>query len=363
MDIVDRLLRDHQALRCAFAALSAAPDVDGGRRYARDLRGHAHAEDRLLFNELERFLPADHGPLSAMRQEHDEIEARLDELELPGATPVSVAAATARLASLVDDHFLKEEEVLFGFARRLIEPERLAALGSILAIEQPAAGWTLESRVADLARERPETIRVFQRHGIDFCCGGKRSIAEACERHGVDAAKLEEDLRAATVGEAPAGARWDERPAAELVGHILGRFHAGLRDELARLEAMALRARERHGATYPPLVEIAGVTGELRREMCEHLDLEERELFPAILSGRPIGGASPFGRAEREHELVGTLLARLRALTGGYQPPAEACNTWRGLYHGLAELERDTHEHVHLENNVLFARAGTALAS
>jgi regulator of cell morphogenesis and NO signaling len=357
MDIVDRLTRDHQALRTAFTALAAAPQVAAARAYAADLRGHAHAEDRLLFHELERFLPRDHGPLEAMRLEHEEIEALLDELELPEATPPSVAAAAARLASLVDDHFLKEEEVLFGFARRLIEPARLAALGAILAAESPSAGWTLASRVADLARERPETIRVFQRNGIDFCCGGKRSISEACERHGVDAARLEQELQAATGGGGLPDVRWDGRPAAELVGHILGRFHAGLRDELGRLEAMALRARERHGDHHPPLGEIADVVGELRREMCEHLDLEERELFPAILSGRPAQQAGLYDRAEREHETVGSLLARLRMLTDGYQPPAEACNTWRGLYFGLAELERDTHEHVHLENNVLFAMA------
>jgi hemerythrin-like domain-containing protein len=122
MDIVDRLLRDHQSLRGAFAALAATPDVAASRAYAAELRQHAHSEDRLLFGELERFLPGDHGPLAAMREEHAEIEALLDDLEQPAATPEIVAAATARLAPLVDDHFLKEEEVLFGFARRLIEP-------------------------------------------------------------------------------------------------------------------------------------------------------------------------------------------------------------------------------------------------
>jgi len=361
MNILDELRRDHDRLRSDLADLEAGRATqDRLGRFVRELLTHASLEDELLFHELERDLPADQGPLAMMREEHEQIEAGL--ARLGGADPAdpSVRAEIGGLAGIARDHFRKEEDVLFAFAERLIDGARLSALGAVFREGRGAQALPQvrpEVRIADLAREQPATIRVFQRHGVDFCCGGKRSLAEACERHGISYDRLAGDL-ATTLADVTAEApeRWAERTVIDLVGHILARFHSGLRDELARLEAMAARSRDRHGDSALELFEVAQVVTDLRREMVAHLDLEEREIFPALMRGETGPVLELLREAEREHEGVGRMLARLRELTDGFRPPVEACNTWRGLYHGLSELERDTHLHVHLENNVLFHR-------
>lgn len=361
MNILDELRRDHDRLRAEMADLeSGAATQERLGRFVRELLTHASLEDELLFRELEHGLPGDHGPLAVMRDEHDRIEGSL--ARLGGADPADeeVRREISGMAALARDHFDKEEDVLFVFAERLIDGARLSALGAVFREGRGHSGAPdvrPEVRIADLARERPATIRVFQQHGIDFCCGGKRSLAEACERHGVSYERLAGDLvetMADVSSEAPE--RWAERTVIDLVGHILARYHSGLRDELARLEAMAARARDRHGDLTPELYEVAQVVTDLRREMVAHLELEEREIFPALMRGESGPVLDLLREAEREHQGVGLMLARLRELTGGFRPPAEACNTWRGLYHGLSELERDTHLHVHMENNVLFHR-------
>jgi regulator of cell morphogenesis and NO signaling len=276
-------------------------------------------------------------------------------------------AAVRRLVALARQHFLKEEEVLFAFAERLIDASRLSELGeSFRARERATATVPVfdgSTTVAELARSRPQTIRVFQSHGLDFCCGGKRSLADACAAHGLAYERVAADLEAALAGptdDVPPS--WNEVSTPQLVGHVLARYHAGLREELARLEAMAARAQERHGAEHPELVRVAALLADLRRALVEHLALEEREIFPALLQERFDEVADQLRAAESDHDEVGALLTELRAATGGFDPPPWACNTWRGLYAGLAELERETHLHVHLENNVLFARAGVTTA-
>jgi regulator of cell morphogenesis and NO signaling len=361
MNILEELRRDHDRLRVEMADFEVGLATrERLGRFVRELLTHASLEDELLFGELENSLSGDHGPLAVMREEHEQIEGSL--ARLGGADPADeeVRGELARMTSLARDHFRKEEEVLFAFAERLIDGARLSALGAVFREgrgQQDARHVGPEVRIADLAREQPATIRVFQQHGVDFCCGGKRSLAEACEKHGISYELLAGDL-SATLADVTAETpeRWAERTVIDIVGHILARFHSGLRDELARLEAMAARARDRHGESALELHEIAQLVTDLRREMVPHLELEEREIFPALMRGETGSVADLLREAENEHEGVGRMLARLRELTDGFRPPVEACNTWRGLYHGLSELERDTHLHVHLENNVLFHR-------
>jgi regulator of cell morphogenesis and NO signaling len=368
LDILGELRADHDQLRAEMAALEAGGiERDRAARFAHDLVFHAHSEDELLFAELEHDLPPDHGPIAVMRAEHVEIESGLERI-VAGATPAEVR----RFCALARGHFLKEEEVLFAFALRLVGGARLAELGAELRTRRrkrqasACAGEPIdpETTVAELAREWPATIRVFQRHGLDFCCGGKRPLSEACAEKGLAYAALARELEAAIAGSGGADETvWSERPTAELVGHILARYHAGLREELARLEAMAERARERHGAEHTELVRIAALTAKLRRTMVEHLALEEREIFPALMADRAETVRAALYAATSEHEEVGTLFAALREASGGFAPPEWACNTWRGLYAGLEELERETHVHVHLENNVLFPQVAPAVAA
>jgi regulator of cell morphogenesis and NO signaling len=223
------------------------------------------------------------------------------------------------------------------------------------------------TRVSDIAVANPATIKVFQRHGIDFCCGGKVPLAEVCEQRGVDPNVVLRDLRAAR----PAGGDptdWAHRTLAELARHIQERYHEPLRLELPRLGALAARVVERHGERLPhTLLSLRDVLEAMRNELIDHMAREDAVLFPLIVQMETRGGkAEPAWTARirqivhrmcREHDAVGAALAKMRELTNGYMAPTWACPTLLGLYHGLAELERDMQVHVHLENAILFARA------
>ena len=225
------------------------------------------------------------------------------------------------------------------------------------------------ARIADLAREHPGTIRVFQRHRIDFCCGGKRSVTEAADRAAIELDGLLAELRVALAADNGEG-RLGALPAslAGLAALIVGRYHVALRGELPRLVLMADRVEKVHGAEMPAVLPpLASAVRALAAELEAHMGEEEASVFPAIvrLERAVAAGETPreadlaqlIAAREDEHVVAGELLAQLRELSAGFAPPEWACNTFRGLYHGLAELERDLHEHIHLENNVLFPRA------
>lgn len=229
---------------------------------------------------------------------------------------------------------------------------------------------TPETRVAEIAAGNPATIRIFQRFGIDFCCGGKRPLHEVCAEKQMTFGELRTALEAADATGAT-GIPAADAPLAELVRFIVAEYHADLRVELPRLDQMAAKVLDAHGAKHPEMLSaLVSTFRGLRQELEEHMMKEERVLFPYVerlealaasgqgLQASPFGSIeAPIGMMEHEHESAARALARLRELTGGYVAPADACNTFRGLYHGLAELEKDLHEHIHLENNVLFPQA------
>jgi regulator of cell morphogenesis and NO signaling len=226
---------------------------------------------------------------------------------------------------------------------------------------------TTDSTVADIATASPATIPVFQQHQIDFCCGGKMPLAQACTKRGLDPDAVLAELQAVT---RPAAAEpsWDTAPLSELIAHIQRRYHEHLRVELPRLDAMVDRVVSRHGDHLPEtLLPLQSTFKALRDELLDHMLKEDRVLFPAIVAiergqGRVSADAAawldaPIAAMEAEHESAGAALASLRARTNGYAPPEWACPTFRGLYFGLAQLETDMHLHVHLENHILFPRA------
>ena len=229
---------------------------------------------------------------------------------------------------------------------------------------------TPETPVAEVASCHPATIRVFQRFDVDFCCGGKRPLAEVCDEKMITFGELCAALEAAGEQRAPDLPAADT-PLDELIRFIVDTYHAELRQELPRLGQMMAKVLDAHGARHPELLPAAAATlRDLGEELEAHMLKEERVLFPAIerlvvqqadgqtgpgFPPRVIRG--PIAMMEHEHGDAAEALERLRRLTDGYAPPAGACNTFRGLYHGLAELERRLHEHIHLENNVLFPRA------
>jgi regulator of cell morphogenesis and NO signaling len=226
---------------------------------------------------------------------------------------------------------------------------------------------TPQTQVAEIAARNPATIRVFQQHGIDFCCGGQRPLADVCTE-GLTFNHLRDELNAI---EAPAE---DEVPATaslvKLIQRIVKGYHADLREELPRLSQMAAKVVEAHGEKHPEVAPLAAALTALREELESHMEKEEKVLFPYIerleglaADGRPLGASpfgsitAPIGMMEHEHDSAAKLLERMRQLSGDYTAPADACNTFRGLLHGLAHLEKELHEHIHLENNVVFPRA------
>lgn len=216
------------------------------------------------------------------------------------------------------------------------------------------------TRIGKIAAQHPQATRVFHRYGIDFCCGGNKPLADACAAHGIDTDVVVKELQEQLGASKADGTRWDQQPIRDLIQHILVTFHEPLHEELPRLSALARKVYDVHRDKDPEtLSELLDIVIGLETELESHMAKEEQVLFPMILSGRGAMAAGPIAVMEHEHEFAGQSLTRLRELTNDYEVPEKACNTWRALWHGLAELEKDLHEHIHLENNILFPRVLT----
>ena len=218
------------------------------------------------------------------------------------------------------------------------------------------------STVAELVIERPSRARVFEQLGLDYCCGGKRMLDEACRRRGLDAGTVLAMLDAAEQGSVEPSADWMTVPLGELCDHIVERHHEYLRRELPRLSALLEKVERAHGADLPTARDLRMTFEHLRTALEPHMEDEERLLFPAIRrldDGGEVeeGLAGSLAVSEAEHDEVGLLLETLRELTHGYDTSLALCNTHRATIDALRELERDLHRHVHEENNILFPRA------
>jgi regulator of cell morphogenesis and NO signaling len=218
---------------------------------------------------------------------------------------------------------------------------------------------TSDSTLADVVNVAPGAARQLEAYGLDYCCGGERSLADACSDAGLDPEVVLEVV--AKVDPEPVA--WTAMEPAELTEHLEATHHAYLHDELPRLRALADKVAGVHGARHPELSEVVVQVAALQADLEPHLMKEERVLFPMI---RELSTAArvpsfhcgsirnPIAMMMLEHERAGELLAALRRVTGGYRVPEDGCASYRALYEGLARLEADTHMHVHKENNVLF---------
>jgi regulator of cell morphogenesis and NO signaling len=215
-------------------------------------------------------------------------------------------------------------------------------------------------RLGDLVNEVPGSARVFERHQLDYCCGGGRSLDEACSDRGLDASAIVAELVAMEPTDEP---DWASMSPVQLVDHIEATHHRYLADEFGRLGALAEKVAGVHGGRHPELLEVRSTHDELRADLEPHLAREERVLFPMIreLSDATVavnfrGGVlrHPVLQMLRDHDRAGELLGRLRGLTADYRTPDDGCASFRSFYEGLAELESDTHLHIHKENNLLF---------
>jgi regulator of cell morphogenesis and NO signaling len=216
--------------------------------------------------------------------------------------------------------------------------------------------------VAEITQSVPGAARVFERLGIDYCCKGKEPLEKACEDAHVPLALALTTLEKNMHGRGPADAPKEPR---QLLRHIVTRHHSFTRDELGRLSPLLDKVCRVHGARHPELAEIRSLFEALAEDLMPHMLKEEQVLFPYI-ERLADGDSTParFGTVQNpiammnvEHEGVGALLAQLERVTDGYRPPEGACGSYRALYEGLKELQADIHEHVHLENHVLFPQA------
>ncbi len=227
-------------------------------------------------------------------------------------------------------------------------------------VYSPVGTPLIDQTVGEIVARSPLQARVFQAFGIDFCCQGGKTLREACERKGMAVETVVEQLEAGDrVG---CDGNPADLPPADLVRHIVDEHHAYMRSELPRVREMAARVARVHGGHTPSLIALNEVFLEMEAEIEGHLAKEEEVLFPEILAlcaggpgVMPLDG--PVACMMREHDDAGDALRRMRELSNGFVPPAEACNTYRALFAALEAMETDLHRHIHLENSVLFPQA------
>jgi regulator of cell morphogenesis and NO signaling len=221
--------------------------------------------------------------------------------------------------------------------------------------------------VGELVRQRPSRTRVLENLGIDYCCGGKKTLAGASREKGLDPATVAAVLAAAEqAGEPANNADPAKMTMTQLADHIEQTHHVYLKRELPRLVEISRKVASVHAGKSPTLKELAQVVDAMASEMTNHLAKEEEILFPALRELETVGHishacfgtvANPIRMMEHEHDTVGEMLARIRQLTADYNTPEWGCNTYRAMTDGLRQFEADTHQHVHKENNILFPMA------
>ncbi len=218
--------------------------------------------------------------------------------------------------------------------------------------------------VRELALSNPCAAAILEDLHIDYCCGGDRSLVEACAQAGVSVQSVRS--RIASAARAPGDVEWQGAPLGDLIDHILVVHHEHDRRELVRLRALAAKVLGAHGARHPELARVCTLLGQIATDLEPHMLKEERILFPHIraLDGGGAVPRPPFGTLGNpvammtvEHEAIGGILLELRAVTSDFVAPDDGCASYRAFCAGLLAFERELHQHIHLENNILFPAA------
>jgi regulator of cell morphogenesis and NO signaling len=224
--------------------------------------------------------------------------------------------------------------------------------------------------VRELAAASPNATRVFEKTKIDYCCGGDQLLGAACAKAGVDLPMLEKMLETTVEPAANTTVDFQKLSVAELVQYILDKHHVYTRQEMDRLESLVEKVVKAHGANHSELLTIRDLQQQLFTELKGHMFKEEQILFPFIveleqsaLQHRPAPFA-PFGTVNNplrmmmlEHDNAGEILREWRKLSHDFTPPDDACISYQTFYQALAAFEHDLHQHIHLENNLLFPQA------
>lgn len=229
-----------------------------------------------------------------------------------------------------------------------------------------------EMTVREVAMQVPESTRLFETLKIDYCCGGNRPLSQACATAGVEVDNLMEQLTALGKSAATDTTTLDFQKLSltELITHIVETHHVFTKSEMERIQALSTKVIGVHGTNHPELLTVGELFQRLCADLAPHMFKEEQVLFPYIKAmdqartkGLPAPFA-PFGTVNNpirmmmmEHDTAGDILRRLRAVTSDYQVPADGCISFQTFYQALEGLEKDLHQHIHLENNILFPKA------
>jgi regulator of cell morphogenesis and NO signaling len=228
---------------------------------------------------------------------------------------------------------------------------------------------TQENPIRDFVNENPlRTIPVLKNLGIDFCCGGGKSLQRACEENQLNPEEVLQELKNAAVQDSkPDQQDWNSMNPPDLIHHIVETHHSYLNKALPEITETLEKVLQAHGENHPELSQLQETFLTLRQDLEPHMWKEENILFPRIsslheenqlISGMPSNSVeNPIRVMLSDHDHVGALLATIRKLTHDYRPPQDACQTFKYLYIKLNELEDDTHLHIHKENNLLFQKA------
>lgn len=225
--------------------------------------------------------------------------------------------------------------------------------------------------VGEIAAETPSTTREFEKLGIDYCCGGSRTLGEACASANIPVHEALARLEKSLASTQPGGVQdWQNQLLADLIAHITSTHHVFVREESPRIEALAAKVVGVHGKNHPELLQVQAIFAALSEELRVHLMKEEQVLFPHVyrmeessLAGEVAPPAmfgtvlNPVRMMMQEHDGAGEALRSLRSVTHEYTLPADACISFRTLYQALQAFEADLHQHIHLENNILFPHA------
>ncbi|NMF57000.1 iron-sulfur cluster repair di-iron protein [Pseudanabaena yagii] len=226
--------------------------------------------------------------------------------------------------------------------------------------------FQISDTVGKIVRDRPSPSRLFEQAKVDYCCGGKKTLDEACRKQGIDPQVFLTQLEAIATSSQEPELNITTLSLTELADHIEQTHHAYLHTELPRLERMVTKVAAVHGEREPRLLQIKDIFLAVSQELATHLQKEERILFPMIrqlefstvIPSSHCGTiANPIRQMEFEHDDAGVALEQLSQLTDNYTPPEWACNSYRAMLDGLLNFERDMYQHIHKENNVLFPKA------
>ena len=227
-----------------------------------------------------------------------------------------------------------------------------------------------ETKVKDIALSNPSATQILEDAGLDYCCGGGKSLHEACLHADVPAEEILNRLRENSKHVSPEEANWTSARLGDPTRHIRERHHRYVREAIARVQPLLDKVEAKHGKNHAEIADIRRLFTEVGREMIIHMQKEEQILFPYIDALEKANSAhgsveppffqtvrNPIHAMMKEHDVAGELVKQIREASSEFTTPADACTSYRALYQDLREFEADLHQHVHLENNILFPRA------